>query len=274
MCLKQKALTEILHHEFFFSIMDLSYLEGNLPVYRTPWYQTWMGLGAQQCDSHYWILPPSPQSFCVQNNLQKIWEISIKCTREHQIQPQKCQKMEGTCNSSKTLTSTGEPLTFPGGLCSNYKNPVLAPVTLGGKKSFNLAASEKKCWPQLSKSRRGEGGRKGTEEGEQVYGIQTTVLSRLTLSGGRKRTEEHETWGNSQAVPGGPLFGGSDNPGDSGLKGFEECLECRWTGRNGPGRLGTGGALITWQKHGCIHPDSTRYGPFPMQTHVCSPHPK
>lgn len=87
-----------------------------------------------------------------------------------------------------------------------------------GKKSFNLAASEKKCWPQLSKSRRGEGGRKGTEEGEQVYGIQTRVLSRPSLSGGRKRTEDHETQGNSQAVPGGPLFGGSNSTGDSGLK--------------------------------------------------------
>lgn len=126
--------------------------------------------------------------------------------------------MEGICNSSKTLTSTGEPLTFPGGLCSNCKNPVLAPVALGGKKSFYLTPCEKKCCPQLSISRRGGRGKKGTEEGELVYGTQTRVLSRLTLSGGRERTEERETQGNSQAIPEVPLFGRSDSPADSGLK--------------------------------------------------------
>lgn len=52
-----------------------------------------------------------------------------------------------------------------------------------------------------------------------MYGTQTRVLSRLTLSGGRERTEEeHEAQWKSQAIPGGPLFGRSDKPGDSGLK--------------------------------------------------------
>lgn len=171
--------------------MDLSYLGENLPIYRTPWYQTWMGLGAHQCDTPHWILPPSSKSSCVQKNLQKIGRRFLLNAQENTKYSHK------SARKWKALITLARPLPAQESLLPSQEDCAQMTRTLSwlqslwvGKNSFNLAPSEKKCWPQLSKSRRGEGERKGTEGGERVYGIQTRVLPRLTLSGGRKRREE------------------------------------------------------------------------------------
>lgn len=154
----------------------------------------------------------------------------------HKTTPNKATEVpeiEDICNSSKIITSTREHLTFVRGLCSNLKKPVLAQVTLDGKKVLLLSSTEERVGPnspdpdlqigerrRKKRNRRREEGGRGEVEGGQIpspghfLGLQEV---RRGL-GDMRHKGIARSWVARILGSGSPLFGRSNRPGSSSLK--------------------------------------------------------